>query len=82
MSLESTKELLLMAPKIDKNFDGKLTCASKKSHEEYIYSYIKICYSKFLPEHFQKSKIWVFDPTWKMYEIKSYRGIIYHDNEK
>ena len=52
-----------MAPKIDKNFDGKLTCASKKSHEEYIYSYIKICYSKFLPEHVQKSKIWVFDPT-------------------
>ena len=49
----------------------------QKWHEEF---------SKFSSEHVQKSKDW--DYCWvvlskvEMYELKIYRGVMYHDNEK
>ena len=49
---KSIGHLCLMPLNIDATFEGKLTCAFKKQHEEL---------SKMSPAHFRKSKHWDFD---------------------
>ena len=66
-----------MSFKIDTNFEGKLTCASKND-------------MKFSPEHLKVSKL---GPWWQpfvysmscmswVYEFKIYGRVMCHDNEK
>ena len=66
-----------MAMNIDATFEGKLTCIFKIDIRNLA--------------HFQQSMfeslklgtlIAFFYPNWKMYELKIYRGVLCHDNEK
>ena len=67
----------MIALKIDTKFEAKLACASKKWHEKL---------GKFSPEHLKVSKL---RPWWtsfclklKIYELKTYRGVMCHGNEE
>ena len=64
-----------MALKIDRNFEGKLTCASKNGMRDMARFH----------ESIESLKIGTLmgsiDPEQKMYELKIDRGVMCHDNE-
>ena len=66
-----------MALNIDANFEGKLTYAFKNDMRNL---------ANFHQSTFKSLKIGTFigsfDPKQKMYELKSYRRVMYHDNEE
>ena len=65
-----------MALKIDTKFEGKLTCASKNDMRNL---------ANFHQSTFKSLKIWTFIGSFylksKMYELKIYRGVMFHENE-
>ena len=66
-----------MALNIDATFEGKLTCAFKNDMRNL---------ANFHQSMFESLKIVTlmgsFYPKSKMYELKIYRGVLCHDNEK
>ena len=66
-----------MALNIDATFEGKLTCAFKNDMRNL---------ANFHQSMFESLKIGTFMgsfyPKWKIYELKIYRGVLCHDNEK
>ena len=66
-----------MALNIDAKFEGKLTCAFKNDMRNL---------AKFHQSIFKSLKILTFVgsfyPKYKMYELKIYRRVMCHDNEK
>ena len=78
MSLESTEDLCLISLKIDKMFEGKLTCVSKND--------MRKIFKSFHQSTFESLKIGTLMTSFclnlKMYELKIYRGVLYHDDEE
>ena len=66
-----------MALNIDATFEGKLTCAFKNNMRNL---------ANFHQSMFGSLKIGTlmgfFYPKQKMYELKTYRGVLCHDNEE
>ena len=66
-----------MALNVNAKFEGKLTCASKNDTKNL---------ANVHQSTFESLKIWTFigsfHPKQKMYELKIYRGVMYHDNEE
>ena len=66
-----------MALNIDATFEGKLTYAFKNDMRNL---------ANFHQSMFESLKIGTFMgsfyPKWKIYELKIYRGVLCHDNEK
>ena len=66
-----------MALNIGATFEGKVTCAFKNDMRNL---------ANFHQRMFESLKIGTlmgsFYPKQKMYELKSYRGVLYHDNEQ
>ena len=67
-----------MALKIDTKFEGKLTCASKNDMRRVL--------ENFQQSTFESLKIGTLMASFclnlRMYELKIYRGVLCHDNEK
>ena len=66
-----------MTLKIDTNFEGKISCASKNDMRNL---------ANFHQSMFENLKIGTFIgsfyPKWKIYELKIYKGVMCHDNKE
>ena len=69
MSLRPTEELCVMRMKNDAKFEEELTCRFKID---------KMNLTNFDPS----TLMGFFYPKLKMYELKIYRGVMYHENEE
>ena len=64
--LKRTRELYLIALKVDAKFEGKLTCTYQRMFESLKFG----------------TFIGFFYPKWKMYNFKIYRAVMCHKNEE
>ena len=70
-----------MTLKDDAKFEEKLTLGSKKWHEEFGESnHSKVNPTTLKSENF--TSMGYFCPKYMMFELKKYRGVIFHDNEQ